>query len=92
MAGNALDLRHDRVVGRLQPLAQLGHPGRGRGRLLIRLPIGRLNAALLAIGFGGVTAVLWEFAEYVTFIRNSPELETAYTDTLGDLLLGLGVG
>ena len=27
--------------------------------------------------------------EYVTFIRNSPELATAYTDTLGDLGLGL---
>jgi hypothetical protein len=25
----------------------------------------------------------------VTFIRNSPELDTAYTDTLGDLALGL---
>jgi len=36
-----------------------------------------------------VTAVLWEFAEYATFIRNSPELETAYTDALGDLALGL---
>jgi hypothetical protein len=36
-----------------------------------------------------VTAVLWEFAEYFTFIRNSPELRTAYTDTLGDLALGL---
>jgi len=32
---------------------------------------------------------LWEFAEYFTFIRNSPELDTAYTDTLGDLALGL---
>jgi hypothetical protein len=36
-----------------------------------------------------VTAVLWEFAEYFTFIRDSPEEETAYTDTLGDLALGL---
>ena len=58
------------------------------GQLLLRLPVGRLNTAALAIGFGYFTAVLWEFAEYVTFIRNSPELETAYTDTLGDLLLG----
>jgi hypothetical protein len=43
----------------------------------------------LGVGFVAVTAILWEFAEYVTFIRNSPELETAYTDTLGDLALGL---
>ena len=33
--------------------------------------------------------MLWEFAEYITFIRNSSELDTAYTDTLGDLALGL---
>jgi hypothetical protein len=36
-----------------------------------------------------VTAVLWEFGEYYTFIRNSPELQTAYTDTLFDLAMGL---
>lgn len=37
----------------------------------------------------GVTAALgWELAEYVAFIRTSPELDTAYTDTLGDLALG----
>jgi hypothetical protein len=36
-----------------------------------------------------VTTVLWEFAEYFTFIRDSPELRAATTDTLGDLALGL---
>jgi hypothetical protein len=60
------------------------------GQLLLRLPVGRLTSFGLCVGFGAVTAVLWEFAEYFTFIRNSPELETAYTDTLGDLALGLG--
>jgi hypothetical protein len=61
------------------------------GQLLIRLPIGRLEAAALAIGFGAVTALLWEFGEYLTFIRfNEEEFRTAYTDTLGDLALGLG--
>jgi hypothetical protein len=59
------------------------------GQLLIRLPLERWAAWGLAVGFGAVTAVLWEFAEYYTFIRNSPELRTAYTDTLGDLALGL---
>ncbi len=43
----------------------------------------------IGIGFGATIAILWEFAEYVTFVRNSPELATAYTDTLGDLALGL---
>jgi hypothetical protein len=36
-----------------------------------------------------VTAIIWELLEYVTFIRNSPELKTAYHDTLGDLAMGL---
>ncbi len=48
-----------------------------------------LVAGLLGIGFGATTAILWELMEYFTFIRNSPELATAYTDTLGDLGLGL---
>ena len=41
------------------------------------------------VGFGAVTAILWEIAEYFAFIRFSEELETAYVDTLGDMTLGL---
>ena len=43
----------------------------------------------LVLGFGAVTHILWELAEYVTFIRGGPEEDTAYTDTLGDLTLSL---
>jgi len=43
----------------------------------------------LVVGFGAVTHIVWELGEYVAFIRDSPELATAYTDTLGDLLLSL---
>jgi hypothetical protein len=50
--------------------------------------LGRLNCFGLAVGFAAVTAIAWELAEYVTFIRFSPELATAYVDTLGDLTLG----
>jgi hypothetical protein len=49
---------------------------------------GRLVRFGLAVGFAAVTAIAWELAEYVTFIRFSSELATAYTDTLGDLALG----
>lgn len=49
---------------------------------------GRLTCFGLAVGFAALTAIAWELAEYVTFIRFSPELATAYTDTLGDLTLG----
>jgi len=59
------------------------------GQGLVRLPLSRLNVVALAVGFGAVTAILWEIAEYLTFIRHSEELSTAYTDTLGDLTLGL---
>jgi hypothetical protein len=59
------------------------------GQLLVRLPVGPLAAAGLMVGLGGVTAIVWEIGEYYTFIRDSPEVETAYTDTLGDMALGL---
>lgn len=59
------------------------------GQLLRRLPVARWNAVALAVGFGAVTAILWELLEYVTFIHDSSESSTAYADTLGDLALGL---
>jgi hypothetical protein len=44
--------------------------------------------AFVALGFGATAAVVWEIGEYFAFIRSSSELQTAYTDTLGDLGLG----
>jgi hypothetical protein len=41
-----------------------------------------------AVALGVSLALGWELAEYVAFIRDSPELATAYTDTLGDMILG----
>lgn len=43
---------------------------------------------LLVAGTGALLAVVWELGEWITFIRFGTELETAYTDTLGDLALG----
>jgi hypothetical protein len=42
----------------------------------------------LLIGFGDVTAVLWEIGEYGAFVTKAPEVTTAYSDTIGDLALG----
>jgi hypothetical protein len=56
---------------------------------LLRTHVRRTELFSLVVGFGAVTAILWELGEYFAFIRNSPELATAYTDTLGDLSLGL---
>ncbi len=56
---------------------------------LLRTHVRGAELFSLVVGFGGVTAILWELGEYFAFIRNSPELATAYTDTLGDMALGL---
>jgi hypothetical protein len=90
VAGNALDL-YDTISwwDDANHLVNWGLLTGAFGQLLIRLPLQRWAAWGLAVGFGGVTAVLWEFGEYYTFIRNSPELQTAYTDTLFDLAMGL---
>lgn len=56
------------------------------------LPLGRLNRFGLALGYAALSAVAWELIEYVTFIKDSPELETAYTDTLLDEILGTSGG
>ena len=58
-------------------------------QFLLRITLPRWVLFGLIVGFGAVTAVLWEFGEYYAFIRHSDELRTAYTDTLGDLALGL---
>src|SRR6478735_3815941 len=59
------------------------------GVALLRTRLQPLVLFGLVAGFGGVTAILWELGEYFAFISNSPELATAYEDTLGDLTLGL---
>jgi hypothetical protein len=90
VAGNALDL-YDSIDwwDDANHFVNWGLLTGAFGQLLVRLPVGRFAAVGLMVGFGAITAVLWEFAEYFTFIRDSPELETAYEDTLGDLALGL---
>jgi hypothetical protein len=50
--------------------------------------LSRALTVFVALGFGATAAVVWELGEYVAFVRHSPELQTAYTDTLGDLTLG----
>jgi len=46
----------------------------------------------LGLGWAVTTAVLWELAEFATFVQDSPEAATAYADTLGDLALGMAGG
>lgn len=90
VSGNTLDL-YDRVVWFddlchfLNWLLLLS----GLGLLLDadrRAPRGLL--ALAIAGAGALLAIVWEVGEWATFIRFGKELETAYADTLGDLVLG----
>jgi len=46
-------------------------------------------AAGLGIGFGAVTAILWELAEFLVFLRHTTDPMLSYTDTLSDMALGL---
>ena len=60
------------------------------GVLVLTLPATTNLKAVMerALAFGITSAMGWELAEYVAFIRTSPERDTAYTDTLGDMSMG----
>ena len=90
VGGNALDL-YDSVGwwDDLNHLVNWAILSAAFGQLLVQRALAAWTVAGLVAGFGAITAILWEIAEYVTFIRDSPEIATAYTDTLGDLSLGL---
>lgn len=59
------------------------------GLLLRRLPLGRVAYGLFIMGICALFGVIWELAEYVSFVQRSPEFNTAYQDTMGDLALDL---
>ena len=59
------------------------------GLWLTRYPLGPVVRLFLVLGVGMTLAVGWELAEYPTFLNDSPELATAYRDTLGNLRLAL---
>lgn len=61
----------------------------GIGLLLPRPRLGRAVSVGLMLGIAAVPAILWELLEYVAFIRFSPELATAYVDTLFDQTMDL---
>lgn len=89
MAGNALNL-YD-TIDWWDDANHLGNWALHTSAIVL-LVRGRLApAVLVAVGvaWAATTAILWELAEYVAFVPNSPEAATAYADTLGDLALGL---
>jgi hypothetical protein len=60
----------------------------GLGLLLASQLSPRWVLVLAVTGLGAVLAIGWELGEWFTFIRHGTELDTAYTDTLGDEALG----
>lgn len=61
----------------------------GLGLLLAASYAGSRWLLVVAItGVGAALAIAWELGEWYTFIRHGTELDTAYTDTLGDETLG----
>ena len=48
----------------------------------------RWAVVAVVAGLGAILAIAWELGEWLTFIRQGTEIETAYEDTLGDLSLG----
>ena len=90
VTGNTLDL-YDTVVwwDDANHLVNWLLLGLGVGLLLRRAEVRPTWVLGVAVaGVGAVLAVLWELAEWWTFIRHGTELDTAYTDTLGDEALG----
>ena len=91
VTGNTLDL-YDSVVwwDDANHFVNWAFLSAGIGLLLLRSP--RVSPdwllAVAVTGLGAVLAIAWELAEYATFIRFGTELDTAYTDTLGDEALG----
>lgn len=62
----------------------------GSGLLMVRARIAPAWVLLVSItGLGAILAVLWELAEWYTFIRHGTEINTAYEDTLADEALGM---
>lgn len=90
VAGNSLDL-YDTIVwwDDANHFVNWALLTGGVGALARRTKLGRWELFSILVGFGAVIAILWELSEYLAFIRNSPELATAYADTVGDLALGL---
>ena len=93
VAGNALNLYDTiEVWDDLNHLVNWGLHTAAIGLLLRYGDWGFWTRIVLAVAWAVTTTVLWELAEFATFVQNSPEAATAYADTLGDLALGMTGG
>jgi hypothetical protein len=90
VTGNTLDM-YDRIwwwddANHLVNWALLSG---GFGLLLFgRSEVPAWQVVVAVTGLGAILAIGWELGEWYGFIRHGTELDTAYTDTLGDEALG----
>lgn len=89
VTGNTFDL-YDRIVvwDDLNHFVNWALLCGGLGLILFRAALPRWLIVLAVTGLGAILAIGWEVGEWFTFIRHGTEIETAYEDTLGDLVLG----
>jgi hypothetical protein len=89
VTGNSLDL-YDRVVwwDDANHFVNWALLCGGLGLLVAAQLTPRWVLLLAITGLGAILAIGWELGEWLTFIRHGTELDTAYTDTLGDEALG----
>ena len=90
VAGNALNLYDS--IDAWDDLNHLGNWALHTAAIGLLLRFGTWGfwtRVALGLCWAVTTAVLWEFAEFATFVQGSPEAATAYADTLGDLALGM---
>lgn len=59
------------------------------GAAIATLGLGRLNAGALALGFGAVTHICWELAEYWLSKLGSTGLQLTYENTMDDFVFSL---
>lgn len=90
VTGNSLDL-YDSVAwwDDANHLVNWALLSGGLGLLVARTNTNsRAMLVLIITGIGAILAIGWELGEYWTFIRRGVELDTAYTDMLGDEAVG----
>ncbi len=89
VTGNTFDL-YDRIVvwDDLNHFVNWALLCGGLGLILFRAALPRWLIVFAVTGLGAILAIGWEVGEWFTFIRHGTEIETAYEDTLGDLVLG----
>jgi hypothetical protein len=89
VAGNVANLYATRWFDDLAHFVNWAILATAAGLVVLRLGVGRLAAAALALGAGSVSHTLWELVEYALMRLGSSGLELTYRDTIGDLALSL---